>query len=162
MHPDKLRYSTENCSIRRTLDIVGEKWTLLVLREAFYGVRRFADFHRTLGCARNLLADRLNTLVNEDVLAREPYREPGRRTRNEYRLTAKGLELFPTLFALMVWGDRWVADRAGPAVEIRHNDCDKKVHVELRCAAGHGPLSAYQLHPIPGAGAKLQPQLATS
>jgi DNA-binding HxlR family transcriptional regulator len=160
MHPDRLRYSAENCSIRRTLDIVGEKWTLLVLREAFYGVRRFADFHRALGCARNLLAARLNTLVNQDILARERYRDPGRRARYEYQLTAKGLELFPTLVALMAWGDRWVADSAGPAVEIRHNDCGQKVHVELRCAAGHGPLIVHHVYPVPGSGAKMQPQPA--
>jgi DNA-binding HxlR family transcriptional regulator len=157
MHPERLRYGSENCSIRRTLDIVGEKWTLLVLREAFYGVRRFADFHRALGCPRNLLAARLKTLVDQDILAREPYREPGDRTRHEYRLTTKGLELFPTLVALLQWGDRWTADRDGPAVEIRHDDCARQVQVELRCAAGHGPLNARNTHAIPGSGAKAVP-----
>ena len=94
MDPDRFRYSAENCSIRRTLDIVGERWTLLVLREAFYGVRRFADFHRALGCAKNLLSARLKTLVEEGILERERYRDPGARARDEYRLTEKGLELF--------------------------------------------------------------------
>src|SRR6266446_8273169 len=84
VHPDRFRYSAENCSIRRTLDVVGEKWTLLVLREAFYGVRRFDDFAQALGCARNILSARLNTLVAEGILSREPYREPGQRSRVEY------------------------------------------------------------------------------
>ena len=79
--PDRFQYRVENCSIRRTLEIVGEKWTLLVLREAFYGVRRFDDFHRALGCARNLLTARLRTLVAEGILSRRPYHKPGRRVR---------------------------------------------------------------------------------
>jgi DNA-binding HxlR family transcriptional regulator len=154
VHPDRFRYSADNCSIRRTLDIVGEKWTLLVLSEAFYGVRRFADFHRAVGCARNILSARLKTLVDEGILAQEPYREPGSRSRFEYRLTEKGLELFPALIALMQWGDRWTADPAGPPVEVRHRDCGQPVGAELRCAAGHGPLSARETEALPGAGAK--------
>lgn len=154
MHPDRFRYSAENCSVHRTLDIVGEKWTLLVLREAFYGVRRFADFHRALGCARNILSARLKTLVEEGILTREPYREPGRRPRDEYRLTEKGVELFPAVIALMQWGDRWTADAAGPPVEVRHRDCEQQVGVELRCAAGHRPLTAREIEAVPGSGAK--------
>ncbi len=154
MHPDRFRYSAENCSIRRTLDVVGEKWTLLVLREAFYGVRRFADFHRTLGCARNILAARLTTLVDEGILDRHPYQEPGARPRTEYRLTEKGLELFPTLVALLQWGDRWTADPQGPAVVVCHQGCGQRVGVELRCDAGHRPLSARDTQANPGAGAR--------
>jgi DNA-binding HxlR family transcriptional regulator len=154
MHPDRFRYSAENCSIRRTLDIVGEKWTLLVLREAFYGVRRFDDFRRALGCARNILSARLKTLVDEGILSRHPYREPGARLRDEYRLTDKGIELFPALVALMQWGDRWAADAAGPPVEVHHRDCGRRVAVELRCRAGHGPLSARETEALPGAGAR--------
>jgi DNA-binding HxlR family transcriptional regulator len=154
MHPDRFRYRADNCSIRRTLDIVGEKWTLLVLREAFYGVRRFADFHRALGCARNLLSARLRTLVTEGILAQEPYHEPGSRVRFEYRLTEKGMELFPALMALMQWGDRWTAEAEGPPVEVRHRDCGRRVRVELRCAGGHGHLSARDSEAIPGSGAK--------
>jgi DNA-binding HxlR family transcriptional regulator len=153
MHPDRFRYRADNCSIARTLDIVGEKWSLLVLREAFYGVRRFSDFQRALGCARNLLSARLATLVAEGILSREPYREPGRRARFEYRLTDKGLELFPALVALMQWGDRWTSDPAGPPVEVRHRECGEPVAVELRCAAGHRPLSARDTEALPGAGA---------
>jgi DNA-binding HxlR family transcriptional regulator len=153
VHPDRFRYSAENCSIGRTLDVVGEKWTLLVMREAFYGLRRFDEFHRVLGCARNLLSERLKTLVAEGILSQHPYQEPGRRARFEYRLTDKGLDLFPALLALMQWGDRWAADPAGPAVEVHHRDCGQPVHVELRCGDGHGPLSPRQAQPTPGPGA---------
>lgn len=146
-------YSAENCSIRRTLDVVGEKWTLLVLREAFYGVRRFDDFHRGVGCARNILSARLATLVEHGILERHGYREPGSRPRSEYRLTDKGRDLFPALAALMQWGDRWTADPDGPPVELRHAGCGATIGVELRCAAGHGPLAPREVVPEAGSGA---------
>jgi DNA-binding HxlR family transcriptional regulator len=155
MQADRALYSSENCSIRRTLDVVGEKWTLLVLRESFYGTRRFDDFARALGCARNILSTRLATLVEEELLERRPYREPGHRTRVEYRLTEKGHELFPVLVALLQWGDRWEGDPEGPAVELRHRDCGELVGVTLGCAAGHGRLTARDVEPVPGAGARL-------
>ena len=150
---DRFAYSAENCSIRRTLDVVGEKWTLLVLREAFYGVRRFDDFHRAIGCARNILATRLTTLVEHGILERHGYREPGSRPRSEYRLTDKGRELFPALVALLQWGDRWTADAKGAAVELRHAGCGSAIGTELRCAARHGPLTAREVVPEPGPGA---------
>ena len=151
---DRMRYSGANCSIARTLDIVGEKWTLLILREAFYGLRRFEDLQRATGCARNLLSDRLSTLVAHGILSREPYREPGSRQRHEYRLTEKGRQLLPVLVALMNWGDRWMPDPAGPPVEVHHRDCDALVHVTLTCAAGHDSLSATDTYPTPGPGAR--------
>jgi DNA-binding HxlR family transcriptional regulator len=150
---DRLAYSAENCSIRRTLDVVGEKWTLLVIRDAFYGVRRFDDFHRAIGCARNILAARLATLVEHGILERHAYREPGSRPRFEYRLTDKGRELYPALVALKLWGDRWMADPEGAAVELRHKDCGAAVGVALRCTAGHGPLVARDVVPEPGPAA---------
>lgn len=154
MQPDRFDYSAENCSIARTLEIVGEKWTLLVLREAFYGMRRFADFHRALGCARNLLSARLKTLVEHGILTQQDYREPGSRPRSEYVLTNKGLELFPALLALLQWGDRWTADPQGPAVIIRHRGCDEPIDVQLRCTAGHTQLTARDTTPTPGSGAR--------
>ncbi len=119
MLSDRFRYSAANCSIARTLGVVGEKWTLLVLREAFYGIRRFDDFHAALGCARNLLATRLKTLVAQGLLERVAYRDDAGRSRDEYRLTDKGRDLFPVVVALMQWGDRWTADDSGPAVQLR-------------------------------------------
>jgi len=153
MHDERFRYSAANCSIARTLGIVGEKWTLLVLREAFYGVRRFDDFHTALGCARNLLATRLKTLVAHGLLERVAYQDERGRGRHEYRLTGKGRDLFPAVVALMQWGDRWVADEAGPAVELSHRDCGAAVAVQLACEAGHAPLAAHDVLAAPGPGA---------
>ena len=147
-------YSAENCSVKRTLDIVGEKWTLLVLREAFYGARRFEQFQAHIGCARNLLSERLNTLVEAGVMQREPYREPGQRERHEYRLTDKGLDLVPTVVALMQWGDRWEADPDGPPVEVIHRDCGHPVELVLRCSHDGVALTARDTQPRPGPGAR--------
>jgi DNA-binding HxlR family transcriptional regulator len=151
---DRLRYSAENCSIARTLEIVGERWTLLVLREAFYGVRRFEEFSSAIGCARNVLSARLAKLVEEGVLERRPYREPGQRVRHEYRLTDKGRELLPALIALMQWGDRWEADPQGPPVVVRHRDCGGTMRVDLSCDEGHTRLTARDAEPVPGPGAR--------
>lgn len=151
---DRLLYSTENCSIKRTLEVIGEKWTLLVLREAFFGVKRFEDFQRIIGCASNVLSARLATLVDQGVLRRKPYRDPGTRQRYEYQLTEMGVELFPILVALTQWGDRWTADPDGPAVDLLHNNCNEPVGVTLTCAAGHGPLTARDTHGTPGPGAR--------
>src|SRR5687768_7420595 len=101
-----------HCSVARTLDVVGEWWTMLIIRDAFRGVRRFEDFQRSLGIARNVLTARLQRLVDEGVIERRPYQDNP--LRHEYRLTAKGLDLYPVLVSLMQWGDRWKAGRAGP------------------------------------------------
>jgi len=154
MHSDRFRYSAANCSIARTLGVVGEKWTLLVLREAFYGVRRFDDFHAALGCARNLLAARLKTLVAHELLERIGYTDERGRGRHEYRLTDKGRELFPVVVALMQWGDKWTADDAGPAVVLSHRDCGAPVTAQLACGAGHAGLGARDVSASPGPGAR--------
>ncbi|HUH70970.1 MAG TPA: helix-turn-helix domain-containing protein [Mycobacterium sp.] len=151
---DRQNYSAENCSVKRALDVVGEKWTLLVLREAFYGARRFEQFQARVGCARNLLSERLNTLIKAGVMRRVPYREPGQRERHEYRLTQKGLDLLPAVIALMQWGDRWEADPDGPPVEITHRDCGHPVELVLRCTHDHAPLTAHDTEPRPGPGAR--------
>jgi DNA-binding HxlR family transcriptional regulator len=147
-------YNAENCSVKRSLDVVGEKWTLLVLREAFYGARRFEQFQAHVGCARNLLSERLNTLVEAGVLQRVPYREPGQRERHEYRLTDKGRDLLPAVVALMQWGDRWEADLDGPPVEIIHRECGHPVELILRCSHDDVPLTARDTLPRPGPGAR--------
>jgi DNA-binding HxlR family transcriptional regulator len=145
---NRLDYSSANCSI------VGERWTLLILREAFYGIHRFEDFQKATGCARNILSDRLETLVAPGLLERVAYREEGQRQRYEYRLTKKGLELFPVLIALMQWGDRWMSNKGGPPVAVNHRRCNAPVHAEVRCAGGHGPLTARDVHVVPGKGAR--------
>jgi DNA-binding HxlR family transcriptional regulator len=153
MHNQRFRYGSANCSIGRTLGVVGEKWTLLVLREAFYGVRRFDDFHAVLGCARNLLAARLKTLVAHGLLERVEYQDDRGRGRYEYRMTDKGRDLFPAVAALMQWGDRWTADEAGPAVRLTHRDCGEPVSVQLTCDGGHARLDARDVEAMPGPGA---------
>jgi DNA-binding HxlR family transcriptional regulator len=120
-----------DCSVARSLDVVGEWWSLLVLRDAFTGVRRFEDFQRSLGIARNILADRLQTLVDYGVLERRLYQE--RPERFEYRLTEKGLDLYPVLISLMRWGDRWATDGAGPPMVLTHKACGHDVMPVLVC-----------------------------
>jgi len=109
------------------------------MREAFYGTTRFEDFAERVGLSDPVTAARLGDLVGDGLLEREDYREPGQRTRQLYRLTEKGADLFPVLVALMQWGDRWENDGGG--VQLRHQGCGQKVGVELRCAAGHEPAS---------------------
>jgi DNA-binding HxlR family transcriptional regulator len=149
-----LDYTTDNCSIAATLALVGEKWSLLVLREAFNGVRRFDDLHDRIGAPRQVLSARLARLVDEGVLRRVPYREPGQRQRYEYRLTDKGLDLYPILVALMTWGDRWAGDPAGPAITLHHRDCGAAVRLALRCDDGHELGGPREVRARPGAGAR--------
>jgi len=154
MH-ERTTHDTSNCSIARSLEVLGERWTFLILREAWYGVTRFSDLEQVLGCARNLLASRLQMLVREGILAREPYHVPGERARSHYVLTEKGQQLLPALLALMEWGDRYLADPAGEAVRTRHHDCGQRVRVEMRCDAGHRVHDAQGLDLEPGPGFRL-------
>ena len=111
-----LDYDSANCAIGAAVGIIGERSTFLVLREAFNGVRRFDDMQRRTGMPRQVLSQRLARLVSEGLLRRVPYRESGQRSRDEYRLTDKGLDLYPVLVALMQWGDRYAVGSAGPQV----------------------------------------------
>lgn len=149
-----LTYRTDNCSIARALALVGEKWTFLVLREAFNGVRRFDDIRTRTGAPRQVLSNRLAELVDAGLLRRAPYREPGQRQRYEYRLTAMGLDLYPVLVSLLEWGDRYLAG-GGPPVLLTHRDCGELVGVALRCEAGHVIDSAREVRPVAGPGAIL-------
>jgi DNA-binding HxlR family transcriptional regulator len=129
-------WSADRCTIARALDVVSTRSAFLILREAFYGTTRFDDFAERAQISEPVAAARLRELVAQGLLEREDYREPGQRTRQRYKLTDKGEDLFPALAALMQWGNRWVDDRGGP-VELRHSDDHEPVTVELRCAAGH-------------------------
>jgi DNA-binding HxlR family transcriptional regulator len=144
----ELLLDRSRCSVAGTLAVVGEKWSLLVLREAFLGVRRFADFQRILGAPRAVLTDRLATLVDQGILRRVPYQADGERQRHEYRLTRKGVDLYPTLVALMQWGDRYLAEGDAP-MQLRHRDCGAPVHLTLRCEDGHVLDSARDVTPVP-------------
>jgi len=129
-------WTARGCTIAKALDVIPTRSSFLLLREAVYGTTRFDDFAQRVGLSEPATAARLRELVDNGLLEREEYREPGQRTRQRYRLTEQGADLFPALVALMQWGDRWLDDRGGP-VEVRHRDCGERVGVELRCAAGH-------------------------
>ena len=129
-------WTATECMIAKTLEVIPTRSAFLILREAFYGTSRFDDFAERVGISAPVTAARLKELVDNGLLEREDYREPGQRTRQRYRLTEKGADLFPALVALMRWGDRWLDERGGP-VELRHRECGESVDVELRCAAGH-------------------------
>jgi DNA-binding HxlR family transcriptional regulator len=149
-----LDYDTRDCTIAAALAIVGEKWSFLVLREAFNGVRRFGDMQQRTGAPRQVLSGRLARLVAAGILRREAYREPGQRARSEYRLTERGMDLFPVIAALLEWGNQHAAGPAGPILELTHRDCGAPVEVQLGCTAGHVVGSARQVTPVPGPGAR--------
>jgi DNA-binding HxlR family transcriptional regulator len=135
--PPALEWSADNCTIGRALDVIGDRWSLLVLREVFQGIRRFDQITVRTAIPRQMLTDRLERLVADGLLRREPYREPGQRSWHEYRLTEKGLDLYPVFLALQEWGDTYLADPAGSPIEFVHRDCGEPVGLVLRCAAGH-------------------------
>src|SRR3712207_161036 len=112
-------WTADRCTLARSLDVISTRSAFLILREAFYGTSRFDDFAVRVGISEPAAAARLRELVDEGLLVREDYREPGQRTRQQYRLTEKGADLFPALAALMQWGDRWLDDQRGP-LELRH------------------------------------------
>jgi DNA-binding HxlR family transcriptional regulator len=147
-------YDSANCAIGAAVGIMGERPTFLVLREAFNGVRRFDDMQRRTGMPRQVLSDRLARLVTEGLLRKVPYQESGQRSRDEYRLTDKGLDLYPVLVALMEWGDRYAVGPAGPQVLLRHRDCGEPLRLQMACDAGHVIESPREVTPVPGPGAR--------
>nr|WP_203981547.1 helix-turn-helix domain-containing protein [Planosporangium flavigriseum] len=134
--------------------IIGDKWTFVVLRDVFQGIHRFDQMRVRTGIPRQVLTNRLDRLVAEGLLRREPYREEGSRTRTEYRLTDKGLDLYPVLVAILAWGDRYLADPEGSPIELVHRDCGAPVHAPLNCTAGHEVKSPREIAPRPGPGAR--------
>ena len=123
------RVPESTCSIARSLGVLGERWTFLILREAFLGATRFAEFRDRLGVAPDVLSDRLSTLVEYGVMERQPYQEPGARPRFAYRLTPAGTELQVVLSALQQWGDRYLPRPEGPSMLRRIRGTDLPVHV---------------------------------
>src|SRR5215203_2642629 len=149
-----LAWSAANCTVGRTMAILGERWTLVVLREIFNGVRRFDDIRRHSGIPRQVLSNRLALLVEQDILRRAPYQEPGERVREEYRLSEKGFDLYPVLVAIAAWGDRYLSDPAGPPVEFEHRECGSVVHPVLECGDGHRVDRPRDVVTRPGPGAQ--------
>jgi DNA-binding HxlR family transcriptional regulator len=142
-------YAEENCSIARTLEVVGDRWTLLIVREALAGVTRFDDFLQHLGVARNVLADRLARLVDETILVRCAYQQ--RPVRYEYVVTDKGRDLWPVLASLMAWGDSYAAPNGAPRVLI-HEGCGGRAHQVVTCASCRSELRSDELITKPGPG----------
>jgi len=147
MRWDKL--DREHCSLARTLAVVGDRWTLMILRDAFMRVRRFEDFEKSLKIARRVLSERLALLVEEGVLCKVPYQE--RPTRYEYRLTEKGLALYPALISLVHWGDRYYAGEAGPPVIHTHTSCGHDFRSVATCSECRETLDARAVRVRPGA-----------
>jgi DNA-binding HxlR family transcriptional regulator len=141
----------EPCSLARALSVVGDRWTLLVLRECFLGVRRFEAFEARLGIARHVLAGRLKKLTEAGVLEKSSYQERPR--REEYRLTAMGRDLYPVLLALLQWGDRHMAGEEGPPVTRVHNPCGHATHGVMVCSECGKPLDPREMSVRPGPGA---------
>ena len=139
-------YPGQTCSVARSLELIGERWTLLILRDVFRGKRRFEDIRASLGIARNVLTARLEMLVEEGILERRLYQE--RPERHEYFLTEKGLDLWPVLVALVGWGDRHCAGDADPPMVLVHKECGGRMNdrrVCERCGAELGPRDARAL-----------------
>jgi DNA-binding HxlR family transcriptional regulator len=143
-------YENQSCSVASALEVIGERWSLLIVRDVFLGVRRFDEIQGDLGIARNVLQTRLTRLVEEGVLERRLYQEHP--PRYEYRLTDKGLDLWPTLVALLQWGNRYAAPN-GPAVLLEHRDCGGMVDEHRTCASCGAKLSARDVRAQPGPGA---------
>ncbi len=136
------------CSVARALSVVGDRWTLLVLREAFLRTRRFEDFQARTGASRALLAERLEKLVEHGILERRPYQE--KPTRHEYRLTQKGLDLYPVVASLAAWGDRWMDGGEGRPVELVHRECGAVTTARLHCSECGEPLDPRHVTAHPG------------
>jgi DNA-binding HxlR family transcriptional regulator len=144
-------YDTQVCSIARALEIVGERWTLLIVRNLFLGLRRFDELQENLGIARNVLAARLEKLVEVGVIETRPYSE--RPPRHEYLLTAKGRDLWPAIFALMRWGDTHASSPGGPPTVVVHRDCGGDVDSHRVCTRCGKALELHQVQALAGPGA---------
>ncbi|MCH7334957.1 helix-turn-helix domain-containing protein [Acinetobacter sp. NIPH 2699] len=120
------------CSVARTLSVLGDRWTMLILRNAFMGVRRFDDFQRSLGLTRHVLSERLKRLVEHGILTKVPYVE--RQERFEYRLTDKGLDLYPIILSMVQWADKWMDMGFGQPIEFTHKACGKKMIPKVVCS----------------------------
>lgn len=138
------------CSIARTLGILGDRWTLLIVREAFAGVRRFDDFRKHLDVARNVLTDRLQRLVDAGVLVQQPYQDNP--PRSEYRLTEAGRDLQTVMVGLMQWGDRWLAGAKGAPLQLEHVSCGNITVAQLVCGHCAEPLDARNTRLVEGPG----------
>ncbi|MEV0359840.1 helix-turn-helix domain-containing protein [Nocardia sp. NPDC050697] len=144
-------FADMNCSLAQCLEVVGEWWTLLIVRDALFGVTRFDDFRSRLGIARNVLTQRLEHLVEHGILAREPYQENP--VRYDYRLTEKGRSLWLVVTAMRQWGDEWAAP-GGPPIQLQHQTCGHRMTVEPVCSECGEPVHRGELRAQLGPGAR--------
>ena len=154
MMPLGTDYAGQSCALARALEILGERWTLLIVRDAFHGLTRFDEFLSSLGIATNMLSNRLRKLVAHGVLERTG-------PRGSYHLTKKGRDLFPVIVTLMAWADRYASGPDGPEVLIRHTSCGHEAGASLRCEHCGDPVTLGELEVLPARGGALTPpQLA--
>ncbi|MGC2167820.1 MAG: helix-turn-helix domain-containing protein [Acidimicrobiales bacterium] len=146
---ERKSFSKMDCSVAQCLEVIGEWWSMLIVRDAFLGVTRFEDFQRRLGISRNILRDRLSTLVDNEVLRRVPYSEHP--PRDEYKLTQKGRDLWPVLSAMRQWGDQYAAPN-GPPIEVVHESCGHSGRAIWSCSWCAAPLGPQNVHAVPGEG----------
>ncbi|MCU1352833.1 MAG: transcriptional regulator, HxlR family [Acidimicrobiales bacterium] len=146
----RVSFQDMHCSVAQCLEVVGEWWTLLIVRDALVGVRRFDDFQRRLGISRNVLNQRLGTLVEAGIFDKVPYSE--RPPRHEYRLTDKGRDLWPVLNAMRQWGDAWAAPD-GPPLELVHTTCGEVTTLVTTCSACGEPVGLRDVRAVDGPGA---------
>ena len=147
-------YENQTCSVAATLEVVGERWSLLIIRDVILGLRRFDQIQADLGVARNVLQTRLSRLVDEGILEKRPYQQ--RPERFEYVLTEKGLDLWPVIVALLQWGDKYAAPN-GPPIVLEHKRCGGGVDEHRICGRCGARLKPRDVQPRPGPGA--QPDL---
>jgi DNA-binding HxlR family transcriptional regulator len=148
-----LDFDSELCGVQRTLAVIGEKWTMLLIRDCANGVHRFDDFRRHVGLSEAVLADRLRTLVANGIFETREYQEPGQRRRREYRLSAKGWDLFPVLVALRQFGNKHLMDDVPEVWRVQHRACGHSVVAEVRCTHDHEVLTPRDAEVVPGPGA---------
>ena len=135
---DRSAWRAKRCPIDKAMQVIGTRSAMLIMREAYYGTTRFDDFADRVGITEAVAAARLRELVEAGLLERRPYKEPGQRTRFEYRLTEKGRDLMPVVLGLFEWGAKHVLPGGRASIELSHTGCGAPVHVEVRCADGHG------------------------
>ncbi|MGQ0843246.1 MAG: winged helix-turn-helix transcriptional regulator [Sporichthyaceae bacterium] len=156
--PECREIDLANGSLRRAAEIVGDKWVMMIVRDAMIGVTRFDELRTRLGCSAPVLSDRLRRLVREDVLVPVPYQEPGKRTRFEYRLTRKGAALFQALAAIMQWGEEYLAGGEGTAFSVRHQGCGCIAKVAPSCAVNGAAIAVGEVYLAPGSNARFLPE----
>ena len=140
----------QKCSVARTLSVIGDRWTLMIIRDAFLRIRRFEHFQQSLGITRHSLSDRLKKLVDHGVFERVPYQQSP--LRMEYRLTPKGRGLHPIIMTMLHWGDEWMDDGNGPPVLHRHTGCGQHFTPVLSCSSCEQPIQPRDVVPEAGPG----------